>query len=296
MHVLTKIFIVLVSLLAVLLVPLVVVFAHNENSYKNRLDAAEAKYAAANLSLQSAQAAAGAAQAQADAKNHDLANNNSKLTADKAAAEAAVRQLESRVAAANASQAEILSKLSVITSTVNAGQTLTESLVAELRTLRADMVAIERQKVELDEALRDVTSQLEVAEQARRTLAEELARVKEEKNTAVTKLSQAIANGYGQRDDVRTGVLGSTVPADKSITCNVIRVEKSSGETLVEVDAGSVDGMKKGWGLTITRGADYIATIQILNVDVRRSTGKVIFTNKGSVVEVGNVAAAVIGQ
>ena len=36
MHVLTKIFVVLVSLLAVVLTPLVVVYAHNEDSYKSR--------------------------------------------------------------------------------------------------------------------------------------------------------------------------------------------------------------------------------------------------------------------
>src|SRR5688572_12349172 len=38
-HVVTKIFIVLVSLLAVLLVPLVVVYAHNEDSYKAKYEA-----------------------------------------------------------------------------------------------------------------------------------------------------------------------------------------------------------------------------------------------------------------
>ena len=53
MHVLTKIFIVLVSLLAVLIVPLVVVYAHNEDSFKAKYEAAAALAAAANQNLES---------------------------------------------------------------------------------------------------------------------------------------------------------------------------------------------------------------------------------------------------
>src|SRR6185503_20275421 len=70
-HVLTKIFIVLVSLLAVLIVPLVVVYAHNEDSYKRRYDAAEARAASLNSALSAAQAAAGASQVALETKTHE---------------------------------------------------------------------------------------------------------------------------------------------------------------------------------------------------------------------------------
>ncbi len=46
-HVLTKIFIVLVSLLALLLVPLVVVYAYNEDSFKAKYQVADAQAATA---------------------------------------------------------------------------------------------------------------------------------------------------------------------------------------------------------------------------------------------------------
>ena len=51
MHVLTKIFIVLVSLLAVALVPLVAVNARNEASFKGQLEEARTKAAAAQSAL-----------------------------------------------------------------------------------------------------------------------------------------------------------------------------------------------------------------------------------------------------
>ena len=56
MHVLTKIFIVLVSLLAILLVPLVVVYAHNENSFKARYQDADAASQTAKSNLEAANA------------------------------------------------------------------------------------------------------------------------------------------------------------------------------------------------------------------------------------------------
>ena len=51
MHVLTKVFIVLVSLLSVLLVPLVVVYSHNEDSYKSKFEESDSLRNAANNAL-----------------------------------------------------------------------------------------------------------------------------------------------------------------------------------------------------------------------------------------------------
>ena len=61
MHILTKIFVVLVSLLAVLLVPLVVVYAYNEDSYKAKHDAAVATANANAADLDAAKACVSAA-------------------------------------------------------------------------------------------------------------------------------------------------------------------------------------------------------------------------------------------
>ena len=57
MHILTKIFVVLVTLLAVLMVPLVVVYAYNENSYEAKYQSAMAQAAAARSSFESSKAA-----------------------------------------------------------------------------------------------------------------------------------------------------------------------------------------------------------------------------------------------
>ena len=63
MHVLTKIFIVLVSLLAVALVPLVAVNARNEASFKGQLEDAKTKAAAAQSALAASESARQASEA-----------------------------------------------------------------------------------------------------------------------------------------------------------------------------------------------------------------------------------------
>lgn len=292
MHILTKIFVVLVSLLAVLLVPLVVVYATNENNYKARYQEAVVARAAAEQESRAASQRAAADATQSQLQLDELKKANADLVNAKNTAEANVRNLESQLAAAKATQAAITGDIAMIKTTLEAGQSMTESLIGELRTLRSNAVAIERQKVELDEALRDVTSQLEVAEQARRALAEELTRLKDEHSKALTQLGQAIAKGFGTRDDVRTGIR-----PDISLTAKVIRVERSSGQILAEIDAGSRDGVKKDWVMTIGNRGDFIANLRIVNVDINRSTGIVTLeANDRGLVQVGFDAHAFAGQ
>lgn len=296
MHVLTKIFIVLVSILALMMVPLVVVYAHNENSFKSRFNEAEAKTNTALESMKAAEARAGAEQSRLQLMIDDLRAQNTKLQNEKTAADVTVNQLTSQLAAAQSTQAGIVGDITQIRTAVEAGQQLTQSLVEEIRELRANAVAIERQRVELDEELADTRSQLEVAEQARRALQEELARIKDDHAKALTQLSAYVAK-HGDLD-IRAGALKDrAIRPDINLTATVIRVERSSGQVLAEIDAGSRDGVKENWSMTIGNGGEFIANLRIINVDINRSTGIVTLENKErGFVQVGFTAHSVAGQ
>lgn len=297
MHVLTKIFIVLVSLLAVMLVPLVVVYAHNENSYKSRVVAAEEKAAAMSMSLSSAEARSASKEAGLQASIDDYRSKVSALEQTQAAATATIRQLEAQVTTSNAATAEINSHIQTISSNLQAGQQLTESLVNELRELRAMAVTLERQKVELDEALRDVTTQLDVAEQARRALAEELQRVKDEHAASLTDLGRAIAMGYNPNSDARMGAREGINP-DKTLSATVLRVERSNNQVLAEIDAGEKDGVKLDWMMAVADGGKFVANLRIINVDVNRATGVITLEDAKTrgTVQVGMKAVARAGE
>jgi hypothetical protein len=287
MHVLTKIFVVLVSLLAVMLVPLIVVYTANEDSYQKLHQQAQDRALAARSALTKAEEGFGIQVAQKDAEIERLTGEVVGLQKVLGERQVEIRRLETSVAENEVVNDQILSRLSTLAKSVEAGEMLTSSLIDELRELRRDALASQRQKVELDEALRETTAQLDVAEEARRFLQEELQRVKEEQARAFDDLGRYVAQ-YGRLADSTRASTG-TLP-DKALVAGVTRVRQQSGQHLVEIDAGQRDGVKKDWKMTIGEGGRFVATIRIIEVDINRSVG-VVETRNGSI-EIGQRAYA----
>ncbi|MCA9297146.1 MAG: hypothetical protein KC983_11530, partial [Phycisphaerales bacterium] len=177
MHVLTKIFIVLVSMLAVFLVPLVVVYAHNEHSYKAMYSEAMLEAAAAKSAMQSQSVRH---QQEVARSSEVIAVMNEKIgryEIDLGRATAEVATLERDVAQAESFQGDVSSKLAVISSALESGQQVVSSLLSEVQALRVANVTSQKQMVELDEALRDALLSLDEAREARRALEEEVTRL-----------------------------------------------------------------------------------------------------------------------
>lgn len=294
MHVLTKIFIVLVALLTVLMVPLVVVYAHNEDSYKARYQSVESQYATAQNRLESAESLFNAERTRLEAMRQDVERDNRDLRADKDRLDAEIRQLEGRIAAAESLKLEIHGELSRLASTMEAGQQLTGTLVTEVRSLRQDTMHQAEQNIELDEALREKVSQLEVAIAARRALEEELNRLRESHASAMDQLSVYVAT-FGTLGDTETG--GRTVPADRDLQAPILKVLRSSDQVLAEIDAGSRDGIKVGWTFVISNGGQFVGNLRIIEVDVNRSTGVLSLEDRNRAsIQVNDTATARKGR
>ncbi len=268
MHVLTKIFIVLVSMLAVLLVPLVVVYSHNEDSYRSRYEQERSAAATANMLLQQAQTASSSALARSELELQELSLGKSQLTQNLQDANAKLRQLEAALASSEKLQANIDAKLAVLATSAMAGQELTESLVNELRTLRQDAMQDAKRVVQLDEALRDVSAQLQVADQARRAVQEELQQLREELAQAV-KTAATYEQQYG-----RLKLEGGPLPPPVSdLDATVVNVRRGADQALAEINAGSRDGVEEGWIMMVARGGNFLANLRIIAVEINRSTG-----------------------
>jgi hypothetical protein len=296
-HVLTKIFIVLVSLLAVFLVPLVVVYAHNESSFKKLHQQAEAQILVAREEAGAATAALAAAELRLNRRIDELRAENSTLSNDRNQAIVENQRLESRVATAESMKAQIQAELARLSSGVQTGTTLASTLVEELRTVRRDAMVSERQRVEMEEQLRDVLGQLEVAVAARRALQEEVQRLSDQNQQTMTRLSSYIARfGTLSDDPVALGGAGGIIP-DRNITTTVLAVRRGGGQVLAEINAGSRDGVKEGWRMIIGRGSEFIANLQIISVDINRSTGVVTLESpQRGLVNVGDVVQSLAGM
>ena len=98
MHVLTKIFVVLVSLLAVMLVPLVVVYTANEDSYQKLHQQAQDRALAARSALTKAEEGFGIQVAQKDDEIEGLTDKVVELQKDLGKRQVEIRRLETSVA------------------------------------------------------------------------------------------------------------------------------------------------------------------------------------------------------
>jgi len=286
-HILTKIFIVLVSLLSVMLVPLVVVYAYNENSWQKKFQEADASATAARGSLESAKASLTASEVRFSAQIAEANGQNASLRKQIDQQEREIRERDARLQQAEDADSKIQADLSTLSNSVEAGQKLSESLIDELRKLRTDALASERRRVELDEALRETQAQLDVSKEAVKALQEELQRMKNEHASSLDKLSRYLAR-HGEIDDqTRAGTMGESV-ATHDIDATVTRVRRSANEVLAEIDAGTRDGVKVGWVFTLGAG-DFIANLRITSVDVNSAVGVVEMENvaKRGAVEVG---------
>ncbi|MBC24097.1 MAG: hypothetical protein CMJ32_09320 [Phycisphaerae bacterium] len=299
MHVLTKIFIVLVSLLSVMIVPLVVVNAKNASTWEGKFRESDTARAASKNAERSALASVQSMQSEHALEVQGMESQMSQLRNTRSRQLERIRQLESELVALQGQQGNINTNIEIMAQTGKANAELVESLVGELRKVRALAVESERAVVEVDEALSNVQAQLEVADAARRQLQEEVQRLSEEKDQALTTISKYHAY-VGDLPDVRAGAVaggGLRVPADRSLSATIIGVRRNDDSSLAEINAGSRDGVQPGWVLTIGDGSKYIGNLRIIEVDVNRSTGVIEHENatQGKV-QIGQRAIARRGE
>ncbi|MGI9014793.1 MAG: hypothetical protein ACR2GY_11180 [Phycisphaerales bacterium] len=270
MHVLTKIFVVLVTLLAVMLVPLVVVYAKNEGNYRAKYLERDIALASANQALNSANLSYGK---QLEAKESEikmLAQQVATLNGEVQEKNLAMSRLESDLALTKANQSQLASQIQVLASTGDASMKLTDQLVKEASDLRSESLRITRANAELEEKYRDVNREKEILDAANRSLKEEVQRLSEAERNALLQLA-AYESQFGKLN-VYAGPGPQGTPI--RVTANVVDVRQADGMILVEIDAGQRDGIQKGWELVLGDGnGSYIGKLRIIDVQVNRSVG-----------------------
>jgi uncharacterized protein (DUF3084 family) len=298
-HILTKIFVVLVALLTVAIVPLVAVNATNEESFRNKFKDAQVAQKLAETELANQRVVftneVNKIQSLLQASETEVAS----LRKDSDAKAAALRKAEQELAGTKSAQASMAASLATLTETGKANSSLTDALVAELSELRSRAMDSEKRLVEMQEAYDKTQSELEVADAARRALQEENKRLSDEKDRAVATVAEYVAT-VGELNRARTGAVGdgARVVATKNLSATVINVRRGDGPALAEINAGSRDGVKAGWVLAIGDGSTFVGNLRITEVDVNRSVGVIEHEDAGSrgEVKVGQRAVARAGE
>ena len=274
MHVLTKIFVVLVALLTVALVPLVAMNATNEASFQKKYKDAEASAATSQATLAAERSASQAAVQKLESDIRAMEGKVADLQKQVDTKSVAARKAEQELAGSKAAQASVAANLELLAQSGKANSTLTDSLVAELRSLRTKSMDAEKRLVDIQEAFDASQSSLEVADAARRALQEEVKRLADEKDNALATIAEYVAS-VGEISNARAGVVSdkARVVATKNLAATIINVYRSGNVPLAEINAGSRDGVKTGWVMTIGEGSAFIGNLRITEVDLNRSVG-----------------------
>mgnify|MGYP001801183326 CR=1 FL=1 len=277
MHILTKVFVVLSALLAVLMGSLAV-------SYTVNTDRIIQDYSNARNAAAAAEAALGAASAAAQSKEAADQEQIARLRQEKADLEANVRSSESEISKLTIAERESRSALERLQS--NIGQfgvssktqaELISSYKDEVERLRNDELRWRNEKLDLEAALSDLESQRIVYEQTQRALQEQLA----EANRAIASLrgGTSIA-GVGTPTEIPG-------PPVRGFVQNV-RVEPATGDTIVRIDLGSNDRVSQNSRLYLNRnGRVYLGDLSIFEVDLNHAIGRLV-NSQGSGVSEGD--------
>lgn len=273
MNALTKTFVVVVALLAIILVALVVPFAAQVPDYaqqykdmKAQADAAQRKNSEAAAAARQQIAAQGKGLDDADKQITALENENTGLRDNIAA-------LELKLLMAKAAQDQ----------GVAANQVLVQANEAKDAMLAERAGLIQKQLgslATLQSQVGDLSQTLGIVRAENRRLSDNYLRIQEENKALTTQLSEAQAK---YQDIYKRWIalggdsekLDDTTVSDINIQGAVVKIDQvSDGLTFVQVNVGSRDQVKPGMVFTVYRGDEFVGNIKIDTVDTAEAVGR----------------------
>ena len=271
-HILTKIFIVLVTLLAVAMVPLVATYTTNENSYRAKYRAVDDQQRVALIRAGDAETALFAQRVQMqneiDARDATIGSLRSDHATTRASLEsfrAQIGRLESQLSQSNAN-------LQALSSSSEVNSKLKERFVVENYTLRENIIDAERMIMEMEDLLEDTRLEAQGALRAERKAQEERHDLEEQLDAMRSRLIAYISK-FGELETVAT--IDTGLAPDRTLASTVLTVSRANDDVLVEINAGSRDGVQKGWIMTVGQDGTFLGRLQVEQVDINRSIGRV---------------------
>lgn len=274
LNALTKAFVVVVTILAVILVALVVPFAARVPDYarqykdlKLELDAQVAKAGVEVQKYRAEQAAFGTKLDDKDKEVIKLRSENASLMSD-------LKAEQAKVAAADAATAKAVAALEVATRTSEANNA---QLAANADVIQKSIATLG----ELNAQIADLSQTIITVRAENSRLSQNYLRIQEENKALVTKLEE-LALKYDEIIKVAQGMgidleakLAGTVPSGIEIRGSVTKIDQvSDGLTFVQVNVGTRDQVKEGMEFTVYRGDQFVGTIKIATVDTAEAVGR----------------------
>ena len=274
MHILTKVFVVLVSLLAIALVPLAAVQASNQAVLRQQIKDKDVQVSAARSELDTERALRAKAENDTALQIKDLDAEKNRLQSDLAQNGLRVRSLEADISQSKIRLASLEQTIAVTMDVDRAKTELTKNLSEELDKQRTMLTDCERIRIDVEQKLGKTDSDLRVAQEALGDLKEQIASLSSEKVKS-DQVVQSFTAKFGTAETESGSSIPATVIPDRNVSASIVNVRRTDNQVYAEIDAGSRDGVKVGWTMTIGDGARFIGKLKITSVDVNKSVGTV---------------------
>ncbi len=272
MHILTKIFIVLVTLLAVAMVPLVATFTMNENSYRTKYRAADDQRRVATVRAQDAETALAAQRMQLQQEIDTRQGAIDSLRSQSAQSLATISSLEARIGTLEAQIAQSNANLQTLSNASEVNSELKQRFVNENYNLREEVIDSERMVMEMEDQLEQARYEADEARRASQKSKEERYNMEKQLDALQARIDAYISK-YGELESVAAVETG--IAPDRTMTSTVLTVSRNNDDVLVEINAGSRDGVQEGWIMTVGDDGTFLGRLQIEDVDINRSIGRV---------------------
>ena len=274
MGVLTKVFVVFVTVLAILQVALIVPFVVNTENYKQQLDDIVIEKTAAEELARLRQNELNAAQS----------NESEKIALLRAQAENLVTQInlltqqhaqsEARVEAESAKLAKYEADWSRLTAANQQYAQITKEIQIELKDRREKMVDQQTKAIQLADRNNELESQLGALTRQVRRVHEQLTELQERNADLENKLAQLPPQIRDKLFAAEETIAAPFVP-ETPIRGRITRIEKLDDETFVQINVGTNDSVATNMKFLIHRGNQFLGTLIITNVDAQTSAGRI---------------------
>lgn len=276
MHIVTKFLVVLAAVLSMVLAGLAIAYSSN------------AERIVGDLRIERDRAAK--AEGQASAVTATAAGERESQQQKIAALESTLQAMTGKLASLQSENAKLLAEVNSLkqnalthsaqidqfTAVVQTNAALSKSQTEELNALRDKELAYNKREIEVTDRVNDLQGELEVSRESNRSLQEQLVQIREQ-------LGRAERGGVAASGSPSEGVY-LRAPADFRGKVKSVR-QDTSGNTLVEIDAGATSKLRERMKLNIVRGG-FLATLILERVDQNESVGRVDFLGRKDKVQI----------
>ena len=282
-HILTKVFVLIASILSVVMAALAVSYGANANAIKS----AHANAVSAKIAAESSFQMLNDTNAR---KEGQYRQNEDRLNLEKAELQKTITENEAQINAltidlrqAKAARDSIEGKIAQLGVTTQTQVELISEYKDEVSRLRDGELTWRNEKLDLEASLSDAQSKLGVYEQVKRSLEEQIIAMQRAMD------GESVAEGPA----VATEISGPQIRG----TVQEVRPEPATGETIIRISLGSNDRVRNNSKLFLVRdGSTFLGNVVIFETDLNTAFGRVTGMQPGMQVRVDDQVWSKLGR